>query len=218
MLENESRANEILNQHNPHDLQVSPGICNTLPLGTSNFTMQQPFHVPNPTPFMGVASNKLTRNGEDIAPGVVISNEGTLQTISPSRLYRRTVWPHPHQPGTALAPTHYAGAIFFTHPSIPTMPCGPMSSSPPTFRPSIARSPNGSDHRVMPSNSQQGTPQELITCVEYVAPSKGPMSGGLEVTIVGTNFPHTLSLSVYFGKKSSTIVSWEHLARDPINV
>ena len=207
MLENESRANEHLNQYCPYDFQASPGVCNTLSLGTSNLTMQQPFHVPNPTPFMEVTSNKLTRNGEDIAPGVVVSSEETLQTISPSGLYRRTFWPHPHQPGTAVAPTHYTGATFSTHPSIPTMPRGSISSFAPTIRPSMARSPNGGDHGVMPSNSQQGTPQELDPCAEYVAPSKGPMSGGLEVTIVGTNFPHTLSLSVYFGKKPSIIVS-----------
>ncbi len=216
MLENESRANENLSRYYPHDLQVSPGICNTLPLGTSNSTMQQPFHVPNPTPFMGVVSNKLIRNGGGIAHAVVGSSE---ETVSPSQLYGRTDWSHPHQPGTALAPTHYAGTTFSTRPSIPTMPCGPISSFAATIPPSIAWSPNRSDHGVVPSNSQRGTIQELNPCAEYVAPSKGPMTGGVEVTIVGTNFPHTLPLSVYFSKKPALIVSGKHLARDqPINV
>ena len=176
--------------------------------------MQQPFHRPKATPFTGVVSNKLIGNGGGIAHRIVGSSEETLQTISPSQLYGRTDRPHPHQPGTALPPTHYAGMTSSTRPSIPTMPCGPISSFAATIPPSIAWSSNGSGHGIIPPNSQQGTTQELNPCAEYVAPSKGPMMGGVEVTIVGTNFPHTLPLSVYFSEKPALIVSWECLAHD----
>lgn len=209
VLENESRVNEALSQRCPHDLQVSPGICDTLPLGASSSTMQQPFHVPHPTPFMGVVSNKSTSNGEGITQKVVGSTEETLQTISPYQIYGKTDWTHPHQPGTARAPTHYSGMAFATHPSIPTIPRGSIHSSAATILPS--------DHRIMRFSSQQSNAQEINPYVEYVAPSKGPMSGGVEVTIVGINFPHTLPLSVYFSTKPAIIVSREYLAHDHIN-
>jgi hypothetical protein len=207
VLKKESRANKTLSECCPHDLQASPGICNTLPLGTSPSTMQQPFHFTHPTQFIGVVSNKSTRNGGDITQGVLSSTEETLQTRSPYQLY------HPHQPGTALAPTHYTGVAFSTRHSIPTMPLGSISSSAAALLPSTASYPNGRDHGITRSSSQQDTTQELNSCAEYVAPSKGTMSGGVEVTIVGTNFPHTLSLSVYFSTKPAVIVSREYLAR-----
>jgi hypothetical protein len=204
-----------MNRHRPHDLQVPPGICNTPLLGTSSSTMQQPLNVPNPTPIMGVASNKPTRDGEGIMQGLVDPTEGTLQFISPSRLYGRPNWTHPYQPGTASAPTHFAGMKFATHSSIPTMPYGSILPFAATVLPSTAK---GSDHGITRSSPQPGPTQELGPCAEYVAPSKGSMLGGVEVTIVGTNFPHTLPLSVYFSTKLALIVSWEYLARDqPIN-
>jgi len=177
--------------------------------------MQQPLNDPNPTPFIGVASNKLTRDGEGITQGVIGSTEETLKTISPSQQHGRTDWAYPYQPGTAPAPTLYAdaGMTFSSRSSIPTISCGSMSSSGATFLPSTSRSPKRSDHGVIRSSSQRRNTQELNPCAEYVAPSKGPMLGGVEVTIVGTNFPHTLPLSVYFGTKLAYVVSREYLVR-----
>ena len=168
-----------------------PG-SHTVPLRPSNVTEN-----PAPLPSYPVLHNPYG------------STEGTLQTISPYQIYGNTDWTHPHQPGTALAPTHYAGMAFATRPSIPTIPRGSIHSSAATILPS--------DHRIMRFSSQQRNTQELNPFVEYVAPSKGPMTGGVEVTIVGTNFPHTLPLSVYFSTKPAIIVSREYLAHDHIN-
>ena len=212
-LENESRADKAVNQHRPHDLQTPPRICNTLQLGASSSTIQQPLHVLYPTPFMRVASNPPTRVGGDTTQGVVVPTRETFPVISPSQLYRRMDWTCPHEVGTAPAPIQNAGVTSATHSILTTIPSESLSPSAATLPPSTEGSPNGVDHGITHSGVQQGTTQELNPCVEYVAPNKGAMSGGVEVTIVGTNFPHTLSLIVYFGTNPALVVSWEHLVR-----
>jgi len=175
------------------------------PPGTSSSTTQQPLQVPHPTAFIGVVSNRSTGNREDTTQA---PTEEALRTISPYQLY------HPHQPGTALAPTRYTGVAFPARSGIPTMPLGSVSSSAATILPSTTWYPNVRDHGTRRSSSQQGTTQEPTSSAEYVAPSKGPMSGGVEVTIIGSNFPHTLPLSVYFSTKAAVIVSRKYLAHD----
>ena len=211
VLENESRANEPVNQHHPHELQVDPRIRNTLPLGASSFTIQQPLLVPYPTPLMGVASNPPTRVGGDTIQGVVVPTKETFPVVSPSQSRRRMHWTFPHELGTTPALIQNAGMTSATPSIATTIPFESLPSSATTVHPSTEGSSNGSDHGITYSDSQQGTTQELNPCVEYVAPSKGPMSGGVEVTIVGTNFPHTLPLSVYFSTNPALIVSWELL-------
>lgn len=213
VLENETRANETVNKHPPRDLQVPPGICSTLPLGISSFTTQQSLHVPYPTPFIGVVSNPPIRVVEDIIPGVVEPTKETLQVIPPFRLHGRMDWACSHETGTTPAPIPNADMISATGSIVPTIPPELLSPSATTTLPSTEGSSNGSDHGITCSSSQQSTTQELNPCAEYVAPSKGPMSGGLEVTIVGTNFPYTLPLRVYFSTQLAPIVSWKHLAR-----
>ena len=213
VLENESRANKAVNQHRPHELQVPLEICSTLPLGTGSFTIQHPFHAPYPTPLMGVAPNPPTRVGGDTTSGVVVPTQETLPVIFPSQLRRRMDWTCPREVRTTPGPIQSAGMTSATPSIVTTIPSESLSSSATTLFPSIEGSSNGSDHGITPSDSQQGTTQELSPCVEYVAPSKGPMSGGIEVTIVGTNIPHTLLLSVYFGTNPALIVSWKHLVR-----
>ena len=211
MLENESRANQTINQHRSHDLQAPHGMSNTLPFGASSFTMRQPSHVPYPTPFMGVVSSTPTRVGGDTIQGIVMPTRGTLPVTSPSQLHRRMDWSCPHEVGTTPAPIQNASTTSATCSIVTTTPSESMSSSATTL-PSTTEGPsNGNDHGITHPGSQQGTTQRPNPCAEYVAPSKGPMSGGVEVTIVGTNFPHTLPLSVYFGTNLALVVSWGHL-------
>ena len=212
VLENKSKPNETANQHYSNDPQVRPGIINTLPLGTSSFTMQRPSNVPNPTPFIEIGSNSSTGVGKDLTQGIVDSTEEGLQIIYPSQQCGRTDWTYPHQVGTALTSVHNAGMISANRSIIPMRPCDSLSSSATTILPSTTRFLNRNGHGLIPSDSQQRTTQDPSPCVEYVVPSKGPMSGGVEVTIVGTDFPHTLPLSVYFSTKLALIVSWKHLA------
>jgi len=206
VLENESRANETFNQHHSHDLHVSPRIYDTLQLGTSSFTMHQPLDAPNP---MGVVSNTLTRDGEDIMQGVFDLAEEIPQALPPSQQHERTDWT-PYQVG-APAPISNAGVTSATRSIFPTILYDSLPSSATTSFPPTEGTSNRSDRRLICSSSQQDTTQEPSPCAEYVAPSKGPLSGGVEVTIVGTNFPHTLPLSVYFSTKLAVVVSWEHL-------
>ena len=210
VLEDESRANEIVNQHHPHDLQVPPGICDALPLGASSFTMQEPLHAPYSTPFMGVTSNTPTRVGGDTIQGVVVPTEETLPVTSPPQSYRRMDSTCARDVGTTPAPIQNAGMTSAIRPIVTTIPSG-SSSSVTTHLPSTEGSSGGSDHGITHSGSQQGTTQEQNPCAGYVDPSKGPLSGGVQATIVGTNFPHTLPLSVYFGKNLARVVSREHL-------
>jgi hypothetical protein len=214
VLEDESRANEAVNQHHSHDLQVSSGICYTAPLGTSSFTIQQPEHIPYATNLMGVASGTPTRVGEDTIQGVSGATKEALPATSPFQLHGRMDGRCPHPTPTPVhpAPVQNAGMASSTCSIIPTIPSESLSSST-TLLPSTEGSSNGSDHGVTRSSLQQATTQELSPCAEYVAPSKGPMSGGVEVTIVGTNFPHTLPLRVYFNTKLALVVSWKHLVR-----
>jgi len=201
-----------------HDPQVCPGICNTPSLGTSSFITQQLSNVPNPTPFVGIVSNTSTRHGGDITRGVVDPTEETPRTISPPQQHGKTDRAYPRQLGSAPVPIHDVKMTSATGPITRTILSGSLSSSSATILPSTARPPNGSDG-VLLSSSQRGTTQESNPCAEYVAPGKGPLSGGVEVTIVGTNFPHTLPLRVYFNTKLALVVSWEYLARgQPINV
>ena len=213
VLENESRANEAVNKHHPHDLQVPPGVRNTLPLGASPFTMQQPLHVPYSTPFMGVVSNTPTRVGGDTIQGVVVPSEEILPVTSPSQLQKRIDSTSPREEGTTPATIQNAGMTSAACSIVTAIPSETLSSSATTLPPSTEGPSNESDHVLTHSGSQQGTTQELNPCAEYVAPSKGPMSGGIEVTIVGTNFPHTLPLCVYFGANIAFVVSWKHLVR-----
>ena len=123
-------------------------------------------------------------------------------------------WTYPHDVGTAPAPMYDAGVTSNTRSIIQAIPYDSLCSSPAIILPS-----NRSDHGVIRSNSQQWYIQEPNPRAEYVVPSKGPMAGGIEVTIVGTNFPHTLPLCVYFSTKLALIVSWEYLGRgQPIHV
>jgi hypothetical protein len=208
VLEDESRANETVNQHRPHDLQVSSGICYKPPLGTSSFAMQQPLQVSYPTLFMGVVSDTSTRVVEDTMQGVVGPTMEALPATSPFHLHGGMDWSCPHP---TPAPAQNAGVTSATRFIIPTIPFESLSSSATTLLPSPEGSPNERDHGVTRSILQQGTTQELSPCAEYVAPSKGPMSGGVEVTIVGSNFPHTLPLCVYFNTNLALVVSWKHL-------
>ena len=210
VLENESRANKTVNQHRPHDIQVATGISNSLHLGASSSTMQQPLQVPYPTPFMGVVSNTPTRVGGDTIQGVVVPTRGALPVTSPSQLMD---WTSPHEVGATPAPIQNASMTSATRFIVTTIPSESLSSSATTLLPSTEGSSNGNDHGITHLGSQQGTTQRLNPCAEYVAPSKGPMSGGLEVTIVGTNFPHTSPLSVYFSTNLALVVSWKHLVR-----
>lgn len=212
MLENESRANQTINRHRPHDLQVSSGIYNT-PFSTSSFTMQQPLHVPYPTPFMGVVPNTPTRVEGDAIQGVVEPTKETLPVTSLFQLHGGMDWRCPHNVGTTPAPVQNIGITSATRSAIPTIPSESLFSSATTLLPSNEGSSNGSYHGITRPNLRQGTTQELNPCAEYMAPSKGPMSGGVEVTIVGTNFPHTLTLSVYFSTKLALVVSWKYLLR-----
>jgi len=214
LLENESEA---VDQRHSHDLQCRPGIHNTLQFGASSSTMQHPLDVPNHTPFIGVVSNIWTRDREDRIQGVVDSTEETPRFIPPSQLHGRTDSTHPHEIGTAPAPIYNARVTSATCSVIPMIPSDSFSSSATTIFPSTEGSSNGGDHRLIRSSLQRGTPQEPNPYAEYVVPSKGPMSGGVEVTIVGTNFPHTLPLNVYFGTKLALIVSWDHLTRRQIH-
>jgi len=209
VLENESRANEALDQHHYHDLHVSPGIYDTLQPGTGSFTMHQPLDIPNP---LGVVSNTSTRDGEDITQGVFHPAEETLQALPPSQQHESTDWTYPYQLGAPVSISN-AGMTSATRFIVPMTLCDSLPSSATTILPPTEGPSNGSDHRPMRHSPQQDTTQEPSPCAEYVAPSKGPLSGGVEVTIVGTNFPHTLPLSVYFGTKLAVIVSWEHLVR-----
>lgn len=212
VLGNESRADGAVNNHRSHDTQVCLGINGTQPLGTSSFTMQRPLDDPS---LIEAVSNTLTRDGEDMIQMVENPTEEALQVISPCR---RTDWTYPHQAGTAPAPIRNAGMAAATHPIISTIPRHSVSSSATTIPLSTEGSSNGSDHGFIHPSSQQGATQDPNPCAEYVVPSKGPMSGGIEVTIVGTNFPHTLPLSVYFSTKIALVVRRKHLARDkPIN-
>ena len=211
VLENESRANQTVNQHRPHDLQAPPRISNTLPLGASSFTMRQPLLDPYPTPFMGVVSSTPTRVGGDTIQGVVVPTRGTLPLTSPSQLHRRMDWAYPHEVGTTPVPIRNASTTSATYSIVTTIPSESLSSSATTFLPPPEGSSNGDDHGITHPGSQQGTTQRLNPRAEYVAPSKGPMSGGVEVTIVGINFPHTLPLSVYFSTNLALVVSWKYL-------
>jgi hypothetical protein len=212
VLENESGANDTVNQHLPHDLHISPRIYDILPLGASSFTMQQPLHVPYPTPFMAVVSNTSTRVGEDIIQGVVEPTKEALGVISPSQLHGRMDWRRPHEVGATPAAIRITGTTSSTLSIIPTIPPESLSSSATTLLPSTEGSSNGSHHGIIRYSSHQGSIQELNPCAEYVAPGKGPMSGGIEVTIVGIDFPHTLPLRVYFSTKPALVVGWKHLA------
>ena len=189
VLENESRANKVISQRHYHDLHVSPGIYDTRQLGTSSFVMHQPLDVSNP---MGVVSNTSTRDGEDIMQGVFDPAKETPQVLPPSQQHECTDWTYPYQL-EAPALISNTGVTSATRFIVPTILCDSLPSS--------------ANHRLMRSSSQQDTTQEPSPCARYVAPSKGPLSGGIEVTIVGTNFPYTLPLSVYFGTKLAVVVS-----------
>lgn len=208
--ENESRANQTISRHRPHDLQVSSGVYNT-PLSTSSFTTQQPLYVPYPTPFMGVVPNTPTRVEGDAIQGVVEPTKETLPVTSPFQLHGGMNLRWPHNVGTTPAPVHNTAITSATRSAIPAIPSESLFSSATTLLPSTEGSSNGNDHGITRLSLRQGTTQEPNPCAEYMAPSKGPMSGGVEVTIVGTNFPHTLALSVYFSTKLALVVSWKHL-------
>lgn len=212
VLENESGSNVTVNQRHSHDLRVCPGIHDT-PLGTNSFAVQQPSNDPSPTPSIGIVPNTLTGYGEGMMAEEVNSTEEILQVVSPLQ-YGRISWTYPHDVGTAPAPMYDAGVTSNTCSITQAIPYDSLCSSPAIILPS-----NRSDHGIIHSNSQQWSSQEPNPRAEYVVPSKGPMAGGIEVTIVGTNFPHTLPLCVYFSTKLALIVSWEYLGRgQPIHV
>ena len=213
MLENESGANEAVNQHCPHDLQAPPGICNTLSLDASSFAMQQPLHVPYTTPLVGVVSNTPTMVEGGTIQGVVVPTEETLPVTSPPQLHGRMDSTCAREVGTTPVPTQNAGMTSVTRSIVTTIPSVSLSSSATTHLPPTEGSSGGSDHGILHSDSQQGTTQELNPCAGYVDPGKGPLSGGVQATIVGTNFPHTLPLNVYFGTNLALVVSWKHQVR-----
>ena len=120
---------------------------------------------------------------------------------------------HRIEVGTAPAPIHDAGMTPTTCSVTQAISSASLPSSLTIIPPSTEETLNRSDHGIIRSSPQQRSIQEPNPCAEYVVPSKGPMSGGIEVTIVGTNFPHTLPLSVYFSTKLALIVSWQYLGR-----
>jgi len=207
VLQDESGANETVNQHRPRDLRVSSEIYNTPPLGTGSFTMQRPLYVPYPTPFMGVVSNTPTMVGGYTIQGIVEPTQEAPPATFPPQLHGGMDRRYPH---LTPAPVQNAGMTSTTRSIVPTIPSVLLSSAT-TLLPSTEGSSNGSDHVITGFSLQQGTTQELNPCAEYVVPCRGPMSGGVEVTIVGNNFPYTLPLSVYFNTKRALVVSWKHL-------
>ena len=182
-----------------HGTQGFPISHIALPPATSS-SMGQPRDVLDPVPSIGITSNPLTMDTGNFIQGVVGPTEESA--IRLAQLNSRTDQTRTDQEGATPLLTRGAQV---THPSASTFPMMPFgSSSYATVFPSTVGSPNGSGSQ--PNIFQAPNPR-----AHYVAPSKGPMLGGIEVTIIGTNFPHELPVYVYFGTRPAIIVSKERI-------